>query len=411
MEKEIKNQLKILIVSQYFWPEKFIINDLAIGLKEEYEIDVLTGYPNYPEGSIFSNFKKNKKKFNNLKKINIFRVPIIPRKKNKFFLFLNYMSFLITSSIFIIFFLKKKYDLVFTYQTSPVTAGICSTLLKKIKKTKHIMWVQDLWPDTIYNLKIFKSKLILKFIKKVSIYVYKNCDCLISQSDGIKKKLNRYLNKKVRNITVRNWAEADFDSLKKSYKLKYPKKKNKNFDIMFAGNIGEAQDIESILKCIKLTKEYDKNIRWIFLGKGSMFEWLSIQKKKLHLDNLYLLGSKPLKLMSSYYNLSDALLVSLKPGPAFEIVVPSKFVTYLKSSKPILGMINGETNKIINKNKIGLSCGSSKYLQLFKNIKKLKKNYPYLKKKISHTSKDLYNKSFNRNKQILEIKKIFENLR
>ena len=142
-----------------------------------------------------------------------------------------------------------------------------------------------------------------------------------------------------------------------------------------------------------------------------MFEWLSIQKKKLHLDNLYLLGSKPLKLMSSYYNLSDALLVSLKPGPAFEIVVPSKFVTYLKSSKPILGMINGETNKIINKNKIGLSCGSSKYLQLFKNIKKLKKNYPYLKKKISHTSKDLYNKSFNRNKQILEIKKIFENLR
>ena len=104
MEKEIKNQLKILIVSQYFWPEKFIINDLAIGLKEEYEIDVLTGYPNYPEGNIFSNFKKNKKKFNNLKKINIFRVPIIPRKKNKFFLFLNYMSFLITSSIFIIFF-------------------------------------------------------------------------------------------------------------------------------------------------------------------------------------------------------------------------------------------------------------------------------------------------------------------
>ena len=115
--------------------------------------------------------------------------------------------------------------------------------------------------------------------------------------------------------------------------------------------------------------------------------------------------------MSSYYNLSDALLVSLKPGPAFEIVVPSKFVTYLKSSKPILGMINGETNNIINKNKIGLSCGSSKYLQLFENIKKLKKNYPYLKKEISNTSKDLYNRSFNRNKQILEIKKIFENLR
>lgn len=402
--------MKILIVSQYFWPEKFRINDLAIDLKEKYEIDVLTGYPNYPEGSIFSNFKKNRKKFDNLKKINIFRVPIIPRKKNKFFLFLNYMSFLITSSIYIMFFLKKKYDLVFTYQTSPVTAGICSTLLKKIKKTKHIMWVQDLWPDTIYNLKIFKSKLILKFIKKVSIYVYKNCDCLISQSEGIKKKLNRYLNKKVPIIIVRNWVEADFDFKKKRYKLKYPKKKIKNFDIMFAGNIGEAQDIESILRCIKLTKEYDKNIRWIFLGKGSMFEWLSLQKNKLHLDNLYLLGSKSLKLMSSYYNLSDALLVSLKPGPAFEIVVPSKFVTYLKSSKPILGMINGETNKIINENKVGFSCNSGDYLKLFENIKTLKKNYLYLKNKMSSKSKKLYKLSYDRKDQISKIKKIFEDL-
>jgi hypothetical protein len=407
--------LKILIVSQYFWPEQFKITDLALGLKDKFELDVLTGYPNYPDGSIYTEFKKNRKSFNKLKNINIIRVPIFPRKNNKLFLFLNYLSFMISSSLYIMFLLKKKYNLVFTYQTSPISAGICSIILKKIKKIKHIMWVQDLWPDTFNNVisqeknvDVFKSKLIQRLIKNFSFYVYRNCDLLIAQSEGIKRKLNIYLKKKVPIDVVRNWAEKDYDIFYNPKNLDYPKKKIKDFDIIVTGNIGIAQDIESIFKCIKLTNKYDKNIRWIFLGKGSMFKWLDSQKKKFHLNNLYLLGSKPEKLMNAYYNLSNALLVSLKAGPAYEVVVPSRFVTYLKSSKPILGMINGETNNIINENKVGFSCKSGNYLELFRNIKKLKKNYLYLKNKISSRSKKLYKASFDRKKQISKIEKIFK---
>ena len=172
-----------------------------------------------------------------------------------------------------------------------MTAGICSIILKKLKNVKHVLWVQDLWPDTIYNMKIFKSKLILSLISKLSIYVYQNSDYIISQSEGIKKKLNKYLNNKVPIKVIRNWPEIDFYKSYIQKKLDYPKKNKNDFDIMFAGNIGEAQDVENIINCIKLTKKFDTNIRWIFLGKGSMFDYLNSQKKNLILT-MYIFWEK-----------------------------------------------------------------------------------------------------------------------
>ena len=153
--------MKILIVSQYFWPEYFRINDLAKELsKSKIEIDVLTGLPNYPHGKIFDEYKKNKKNYSRLEDINIYRIPIIPRfSGSNISLFFNYISFLLSGLVVGPFKLrKKKYDFVITYATSPILVALVSILICKIKKIKHFIWVQDLWPHVLNDLNIVKCK-------------------------------------------------------------------------------------------------------------------------------------------------------------------------------------------------------------------------------------------------------------
>ena len=177
--------MRILIVSQYFWPENFRINDIAIYLSNKnYQVDVITTYPNYPTGEIFSDFKKNPKNFYKLKGINIYRVPSFPRKgANKINLFLNYLSFSISSIVFGYFYIRKKdYDIIFTFGTSPVTVAIASIFFSKIKKTKTVLWLLDMWPNILFELEIVRNK----YIKYISIaimnFIYRNTDYILIQS-------------------------------------------------------------------------------------------------------------------------------------------------------------------------------------------------------------------------------------
>jgi glycosyltransferase involved in cell wall biosynthesis len=400
-------KLRLLILTQYFWPENFLINDLALYLtKKNIKVDVVTGYPNYPEGKIYKNFFRKKKKFSKLDNVNIYRVPTIPRKESKFFLFLNYLSYCLFSSFFVIFILKKKYDIVFTYQISPITVGLPSVLLRTIKKVPHVMWVQDLWPDTVIDLNIFKSKIIQNLIRLISLKIYQNCDHIITQSRMIEKKLNYYLKKKIPITTVRNWLELNLNLKRSNLKILYPKKKLSNFDIIFAGNIGEAQDIESIVECIKMCQKNNPRVRWIFLGGGSKLDWLKKQKINNKLNNLYILGKKPKEHVMNYLILADATLISLKNGNALNLVLPYKFLHYLFLKKPILGMINGETNYLIKKNKVGFCVNSGNYEMLYQNILKIQKLSTFKLNKIKNNCEKLIKSDFFRERQISKIIKI-----
>ena len=152
--------MKILIITQYFWPENFRINELVEEfLKLGHHITILTGYPNYPEGEIYPEFRKNSRKFDKFYGAEIIRVPILPRKKSKINLSLNYLSFLINSILFGYFRLRNKdFDLIFTFQLSPITVCVTSAFFKKLKKSKNVIWVLDLWPDTLVAFNILKRK-------------------------------------------------------------------------------------------------------------------------------------------------------------------------------------------------------------------------------------------------------------
>lgn len=348
--------MKILIVTQYFWPEYFRINDLVEELsKKKIDVEVLTGEPNYPEGRIYDEYKKNKNKFKYYNGCKINRVPIIPRGKSKNAnLVINYLSFLITS-IFIGYskLKKKKFDYIFTYATSPIHVALISILLCKLKNAKHVIWVQDLWPNVLKDLNIVKSKSLFYLInKKIVEFIYNKSDFILCQSMSFKKEIlstNNLLREKLHYIPA--WPE---DIQKKIIENKNDFIFDNNFfNIVFAGNIGEAQNFKYILNIINKTK--DKKIIWHIIGKGRTFGQVSLFKKENNLSNLILHGKKSFEDLQYYYNNCESLLISLKYNKTFNSTIPGKFQTYLKYKKKIIGIIGGETAYMINKYKVGVA--------------------------------------------------------
>ena len=387
--------MKILIVSQYFWPEYFRVNDLVeeLKLKKDVEIEILTSYPNYPLGEVYEEFKKNPKAFSVYKNCKIYRVPQISRGKGSLtMLTLNYLTFLFSSLAFSFFGLrKKKYDYVFTVATSPIIVALTSILIAKFSKSKHVLWVLDLWPNVLHDLNIFKKKtFIYRLFEKIVIFIYKRTDIILCQSLTYKRNINQLNNSFYKKtIYFPSWPESTqkntFQSFEKDMEI-FSKTK---FNIIFTGNIGDAQNFGSVIEIIKITKE---EINWIVAGEGRRFSMLLSEKKKNSLKNLKLLGLLKFEELKKYVMHSDALLISLKSGETFDATIPGKFQTYLNYNKKIIGLIGGEVNDIINKYNIGIATRE-------KSPEKVKKLI------IDYLSKDHDTNKFNKSVTILN--KIF----
>ena len=272
--------MRILIITQYYWPENFRINEVSEELiKLGHKVYILTGYPNYPKGEIYSEFKKNYKKFSKYKGAVIIRVPILPRKANNLNLALNYISFLL-SSIFIGYFkLKgKEFDLIFTCQLSPVTIGITSAFFAKIRKIPQVFWVQDLWPDTLVALNILTKNWQINLFRILVNWIYSRCDLILAQSENILKEIKKYSSVKNNIYYFPTWGESD---LFLKIAPPAPEIRPKDiFTILFAGNIGEAQDFPNLINAVQnMIFNNVTNFRIILIGDGSKKEWVKWKLK------------------------------------------------------------------------------------------------------------------------------------
>ena len=404
--------MRILIISQYFWPENFRVNELSEELiKLGHKVTILTGYPNYPSGKIFEEFKKNKSKFYEYKGAEIIRVPLLPRKDNKFNLLLNYISFLITS-IFLGYFkmLGRNFDIIFTFQLSPVTVGITSTFFSFIKNCPNIFWVLDLWPDTLVALKVLKSEWQIKLFKILINWIYSNCDIVLAQSKSILKELKNYKSIKNNAYYFPSWGESDlFFKNKKPAPEVIPKKV---FTILFAGNIGEAQDFPNIVKAVKhLSLQNINDFRILIVGNGSKKDWVIEEVKKLKIDKYFeFYRNYPLERMSSFFLHADALLVSLSNNKVFNMTIPGKLQFYLSSGIPIIGMICGEGAQVIKDSKAGYVCESGDYISLSKIIFKISKQNKTRLKAMGRNGREYAKKEFSKNSLINKLNKILNGL-
>ena len=209
--------MNILILSHYFWPENFKINDLASNLNKKNNVFVLTGNPSYPKKEIFN--KIDNKKINKFKNIEIIRVPVIPRGKSKVSILFNYISFLLSLSIIgTIKILLKKIDVLLVFGTSPPTVMIPAIIISKIKKAKVIFWVLDLWPETLISMKIITNKFLLNIIKVYISYIYNFSDLVFAQSNEFVKQIKKYCKNKKKIIYFPTWSDLNYK--KKYIKIK-----------------------------------------------------------------------------------------------------------------------------------------------------------------------------------------------
>jgi colanic acid biosynthesis glycosyl transferase WcaI len=348
--------MKILIVSQYFWPENFRINDLAAGLVERgHEVTVLTGIPNYPDGHFFPGYSLLRKIRQDYCGVRIIRVPLIARGAGgRLRLMLNYASFAFFASIMAPFICRGDFDVIFVYQPSPVTVGIPAIVLKKLKRIPLFFWVQDLWPESLSATGAVRSPVILDGVKRLVRFIYERCDKILVQSTAFIAMIEKhqvaperiiFFPNSVEKIYKPTVAEPDFEGLSLL---------PSGFRIMFAGNIGAAQDFETILAAAEKLRKY-KDIHWIILGDGRARRWVESQIVKQGLsDCFHLLGRHPMETMPHYFSFADVLLVTLKRDPIFALTIPAKIQSYMACGKPIVAALDGEGGRLVAESGAGL---------------------------------------------------------
>jgi len=400
----------ILIISPLFSPEMNRVNDIVDYLLEnEYKVTVLCPIPNYPKGKYYKNYGIFKKRYQKINDLTIFRILVYPRKNgSKINLFLNYISFILFSIVPALILSFRKFDLIFVNQLSPITIAMPGIIIKKLKRIPLVMWVTDLWPESVKDGGNLKSNFLPNMLMPIVKYIYKNCsEILVSSRSFINSVSEKTTNKKI--IYMPQWSEEIFTSKNQSNFIYKPMEQIKGFKILFAGNVGVAQDFNTLIKAMNEIKNL--NIHLVVLGEGRAKKDAIKKVKKYHLENsISFLGSFPLETMPYFFNQSDALLISLKKSEIFSKTIPSKTQPYMSSGKPILTNADGEVSQIINEAKCGLTSDSGDYIALSENMVKLSK----LSKKelgvMAKNSKNYYEENFNREDILMTLERTFSKL-
>ena len=403
--------MKILLVTQYFWPEQFIINDLVRHLDSQgHKVKVLTGKPNYPEGDIFEGYSQTglvEEKFSD--NIEIKRVPLRPRKIGKLNLLRNYCSFVWNGLRHFPKMVKgEQFDVILVFAVSPITMAILAIYLKTKLKTHLAIWVQDLWPESLSATGHITNRYVLKLVGLLVKAIYYFADTLLIQSKGFYQPVSQYASKdKIvyypNSIDQRSLVCDSAEDLPSGL----AEILESNFCIIFAGNIGKAQSIETIVDAAQILK-VEQHIKLIIVGSGSMLEWCQCEKEKRNLTNLILPGRFPSTMMSKFFNRAGGLLVSLKDQKIFRYTIPSKIQSYMASGKPIIASINGEGGRIINEAQAGLTCNAEDAEGLASSIKLLYEMSDAEKEKMGGNGLKYFVDNYEMGKQAGELVKIFE---
>ena len=362
----MESQKRVLIVTQYFYPENFRINELAYELvKDGYVVDALVGIPNYPKGKFFEGYGVFKKRRENKNGVNIYRCFQLPRgtKSSNIRLSLNYISFVISATLWVLFIfaLKKKYDAIISFEPSPITQIIPAIILGKLRKTRVLSWIQDIWPDSIIGVTSDKQrKFLLPVLKHITEYVYRHSDKLLVSSPGMKELIcrNHDYSKKIEYVP--NWCD-DFLNGDKKGDVPIPI----GFNLMMAGSINDGIGIDDLVNLLEALRNH-KDINIVFIGGGSRKDYLETYKKNHHLDNVYVLGMYPYEMMPYFYSKADAMLLTLalRKEKHLDVTIPSRLQSYLSGGKPVFAMIGTGAKNVIEEAKCGCVVSPGEYKAL-----------------------------------------------
>lgn len=366
--------MRFLVVSQYFWPETFRVNDLVAELAQRgHEVTVLTGTPNYPEGRIFPEYARDPSRFASFSGAEIVRVPIMPRGSSSLTLALNYLSFVITGLTLGLWRLRgRRYDAIVVVQLSPVTAALPGLALRRLKRAPLLMWVLDLWPDSLAAVGVVRSPRVLRWVGALVGFIYKRCDRVLVQSRAFVANVEKYSGDTTRIRYFPGWAEPIFKAPLAEVKAAPEVAPYLDtFNVLFAGNIGDAQDFPAILDAAQALRD-EPNLRWLVVGDGRAVPWVRSEIVRRDLQQrVILLGRHPIERMPSFFKAASALLVSLKKDPSLAMTIPGKVQSYLATGLPIVAMLDGEGAAVIDEAQAGAVCPAGAGLQMAQQVQSL----------------------------------------
>lgn len=363
--------MKVLLFTNHFYPEEFRCNDLAFELaRRGHKVSVLTGIPDYPTGKFHKGYGIFRKRVEKVNGVKIMRSFIIPRGDGgKFRLTLNYMSSVLAQCWDAFWLgLLGKYDYVLVHETSPIMVGVPGVIVSKIKRIPMDFWVLDLWPESIRDAGGIDNPKVLKFFSNLTAWIYKHSNHILMSSRGFKESICEKGNFENKLVYFPNWADVALDG-SASYVL--PDLPD-GFRVMFAGNLGEAQDMESLMETALALKD-ERDIHFCIVGDGRKRPWVEDFVKTHNLTGtVHLYGRHPIEAMPAFFAAADVMLVTLKDSKIFNRTAPAKLQAYMNAAKPIAAMMNGEGASVVEDAQCGLSVSAGDSMSFAELIKKMK---------------------------------------
>jgi glycosyltransferase involved in cell wall biosynthesis len=364
--------VRLLVVTQYFWPEDFRINELVAALvRRGHVVTVMTGKPNYPHGTVFPEFAANPTSFGTYEGARVIRLPMFARGQGRVRLILNYFTFALSAStVGVARVWESHVDAIFVFEPSPVTVGVPAVVLRALRGWPVAFWVLDQWPETLVAVGALRSGPLLRLLGRLVRWIYERCDVILSPSRLLVPRIRSYCRPDQRVEYFPNWTEAAYES---SSQTPAPEVtlRPEGFHILFAGNIGEAQDFPTILAAAERLR-HRSDIRWLILGDGRMAGWLRAEIERRNLaEHVVMLGRFPAERMPSFFLHASALLVSLRADPVFTMTAPGKIQSYLAAGRPVLAALDGEGATLIEEAGAGFASPAGDPVRLAQNVTRM----------------------------------------
>lgn len=393
--------MRLLVVSQYFYPENFRINELVWELKNKgISVEVLTGKPNYPTGIVYEGYRAWGCATEQLNHVMVHRIPLIPRGRAGGYLALNYLSFILSASAFGPWLLRKRrFDAIFVFAPSPILQAIPAINLGWIKKCPVLLWVQDLWPESLSATGHVKHRSLLRLVESVVKWIYRNVDLLLAQSRAFIPKILPLAGA----TPIVYYPNTFKDSVPDDPGL------NINcpgfdcdFPVLFAGNLGSAQAVDVVLEAATMLREF-VGIRFVMVGDGSRRDWMMRQAAARGLDNLVFPGRFPVETMPTLMARAAVLLVTLADTEIFRLTIPSKVQAYLAAGRPIIACLNGAGAEIVQEAGAGVAVPAEDASALAQAVMALYTMPPQERLEMGASGRRYYEEHFSHDKLVDEL--------
>lgn len=341
----------ILVITQYFYPEPFRINDMCLEwIKRGYKVTVLTGIPNYPQGEFYEGYSIKENRTENYNGVEIIRIPLVARGHSSIKLFLNYISFVVSGYWWKIR-TKLEADYVFTFEVSPMTQALIGVWYTKKYKVPNYLYVQDLWPENVEIVTGITSPVVIKPISKMVNYIYKNCTDIFATSPSFVKEIQKRVEDKEKVHYLPQYAEEFYKPVVQKPVPEIPQ--NDKFKVIFTGNIGQAQGLDILPKTAQLLK--GENIEFVIVGDGRYREEFEKEIAQREVEDMFVLVPRqPAEYVPQLLAACDAAFISFQNAELWKMTIPAKLQSYMACGMPIIASAFGETERIIKEAQCGV---------------------------------------------------------